>query len=117
MQKAERLLKLTAAAIKAACIDIQLVQERDGAHGLPAEVVFSEPEIETIEALNPAFEGKTARQQNPHPPRSLAWAAWLIARLGSWHCYGKPPGPITFRRGMERFKAMHQGRVLGLVPQ
>jgi len=73
--------------------------------------------IETIEALNPAFEGKTARQQNPHPPRSLAWAAWLIARLGSWHCYGKPPGPITFRRGMERFKAMHQGRVLGLVPQ
>jgi len=42
MQKAERLLKLTAAAIKAACIDIQLVQERDGAHGLPAEVVFSQ---------------------------------------------------------------------------
>jgi hypothetical protein len=113
VQTAERLLKLTAAAIKAACIDIQLVQERDGAHGVPAEVVFSEPEIETLGALNPTLERKTARQKNPHPPRSLAWAAWVIARLGGWHCYGKPPGPVTFRRGMERFMAMHQGRVLG----
>jgi hypothetical protein len=117
VQTAERLLKLTAAALKAACIDIQLVQERDGAHGLAAEVVFSEPEIETIEALNPTLEGKTARQQNPHRPGSLARAAWVIARLGSWHCYGKPPGPITFRRGMERFKAIHQGRMLEAMLQ
>jgi hypothetical protein len=113
---AERLIKLTAVAIKAACIDMQLVQERAGAHGLPAVTVFTQPEIETIAALNPTLEGKTRRQQNSHPSRSLAWAAWVVARLGSWHCYGKPPGPITFHRGMERFKAIHQGRLLGSSP-
>ena len=117
LHTAERLLKLAAAAIKAACIDMQLVQERDGAHGLPAGTVFTDDEIETLEALNPTLEGKTTRQQNPHPRRSLAWAGWVIARLGSWHCYGKPPGPITFHRGMERFNAIHQGYVLGSTVQ
>ncbi len=48
----------------------------------------------------------------PHPARSLAWATWVVARLGGWNCYYKPPGPITFRRGMERFYAIHHGRLL-----
>jgi hypothetical protein len=114
---AERLMKLTAAAIKAACIDMRLVQERDGAHGLAASIAFSDDEIDTIEALSPTLEGKTARQTNPHPPRSLARASWVMARLGGWNCYYKPPGPITMRRGMERFHAMHEGRILGMSMQ
>jgi hypothetical protein len=109
---AERLVKLAAIATKAACIDMQLVQERDGKDRLPASHVFSRPEIETLAALRPTLEGRTERQQNPHPPRSLAWAAWCIARLGGWNCYYKPPGPITFRRGMEQFYAIHRGREL-----
>jgi hypothetical protein len=113
LASADRLVKLAAAAIKAACIDMQLVQERDGKHQLPASTVFSEPEIETLEALAPTLEGNTQRQQNPHPARSLARASWVIARLGGWNCYYKPPGPITFRRGMERFYAIHRGRMLG----
>jgi hypothetical protein len=92
---------------------MQLVQERDGKHGLAATVVFPQPEIETIEALNPTLERKTARQQNPHPANSLARACWVIARLGGWNCYGHPPGPITFHRGMERFNAIHRGRLPG----
>jgi hypothetical protein len=111
---AERLLKLAAAATKAACIDIQLVQERDGKHQLPAANVFTEAEIETLAALVPTLEGKTERQTNPHPPASLAWAGWVVARLGGWNCYYKPPGPITFRRGMEQFHAIHRGHQLGL---
>jgi DDE family transposase len=114
METAEGLMKLTAAALKAACIDMQLVQERDGKHGLPASTVFAPAEIITLEALNPTLEGKTDKQKNPHPTHSLAWAGWVIARLGYWHCYGKPPGPITFHRGMERFKAIHQGFSLQL---
>ena len=110
---ADRLLKLAAIATKAACIDIQLTQERDGQHELPATTVFTGPEIETIEALTPTLEGKTARQTNLHPSGSLARASWVIARLGGWNCYYKPPGPITFRRGMERFHAIHCGRLLG----
>lgn len=77
---ADRLMKLAAAATKAACIDMQLVQERDGKHGLAADTVFSEPEIATIEALNPTLEGTTDRQKNPHPARSLARACWVLAR-------------------------------------
>ena len=110
---AERLVKLAAVATKAACIDIQLTQERDGAQGLPASVVFTEPEIDTIEALTPTLEGRTERQKNRYKPGSLARAAWVIARLGGWNCYYKPPGPITFRRGMEQFQAIHRGRLLG----
>jgi len=114
MASAERLIKLTATALKAACIDLQLVQERDGQHGLPASTVFAPAEIVTLEALNPTLEGNTARQENLHPLLSLAWAAWVIARLGGWDCYGKPPGPITMHRGMQRFKAIHVGFHLGL---
>jgi hypothetical protein len=108
----ERLVKLAAAATKAACIDMQLVQERDGKDQLPASNIFTEPEIETLEALSPTLEGSTERQQNRHPVASLAWAAWIIARLGGWNCYYKPPGPITMRRGMEQFHAIHRGRKL-----
>jgi hypothetical protein len=113
LASADRLVKLAAAAIKAACIDIQLVQERDGKHQLPASTVFAETEIDTLEVLNPTLEGKTERQKNPHPARSLARASWVVARLGGWNCYYKPPGPITFRRGMEQFHAIHRGRLLG----
>jgi len=82
-------LKLTAAATKAACVDIQLVQERDGKHQLPATNLSTEAEIETLEALVPTLEGSIHRPKNPHPP-----------------------GPITFRRGMEQFHAIHRGHQL-----
>jgi Transposase DDE domain len=109
---AERLVKLAAIATKAACVDIQLTQERDGNDQMPASNVFTEPELETLATLGPTLEGRTERQQNHHPVRSLAWAGWMIARLGGWNCYYKPPGPITFRRGMEQFYAIHRGRQL-----
>ena len=117
MDSADRLAKLTAVAVKAACITLQLVQERDGTHGLPAGLVFSEAETDTIEALTPTLEGKTERQKNPHPSCGLARASWVIARLGGWNCYYKPPGPITMHRGLQRFHAIHEGRMLVLVPQ
>jgi hypothetical protein len=65
-------VKLTAAATKAACVDIQLTQGRDGSDQMPASNAFTEPEIDTLEALGPTLQGKTERQQNPHPMHSLA---------------------------------------------
>ncbi len=109
---AGRLNKLAAAAIKAACAILQLVQDRDGTHGQSADHLLDPSEINTIEALVPTLEGKTARQQNPHALRSLARVSWVIARLGGWNCYGKPPGPITMFEGMQRFHAIHYGRML-----
>jgi hypothetical protein len=111
LESAERLLKLTAIAARAACIIMQLVQARDGRSPQDASIVFTPVEIDTLHALVPKLEGKTDLQKNPHPPKSLAWAAWVIAKLGGWDGYpkSKPPGPITFRHGLQRFKAIAQG--------
>ena len=91
---AERLVKLAAVAVKAACVDMQLTQARDGTDQMPASNVFSDAEIDTLAALGPTLEGKTERQQNPHPPRSLAWAGWSIARLGGWNSTTSPLDPL-----------------------
>jgi hypothetical protein len=114
LESADRLLKLTAIAARAACTIMQLVQARDGTSGQGAQIAFSPDEIETLRALVPTLEGKTALQKNPHPPQSLAWAAWVIAKLGGWDGYpkSKPPGPITFRHGLEYFRAIAHGRAL-----
>jgi hypothetical protein len=112
LESADRLLKLTAIAARAACTIMQLVQARDGKSGQDARIAFTPEEIETLRALIPTLEGNTTLQKNPHPPQSLAWAAWAIAKLGGWDGYpkSKPPGPITFRHGLEYFKALAHGR-------
>jgi hypothetical protein len=111
LESAERLIKLTAIAAKAAVTIMQLVQARDGRSDQRAEIAFTPAEIETLEALIPELEGKTALQKNPHPPSSLAWAAWAIAKLGGWDGYpkSKPPGPITFRHGLQYFRSLAHG--------
>lgn len=111
LESAERLSKLTAIAARAACIIMQLVHARDGHSAQAAQIVFTPAEIETLRALLPELEGKTALQKNPHPPDSLAWAAWIIAKLGGWDGYpkSKPPGPITFRHGLQYFQSVAYG--------
>lgn len=104
IETADRLLKLTAIAAKAAVMTLQLVQARDGRSAEPASVVFNEDEIQVLAALAGKYQGKTKLQSNPHPPRSLAWAAWIIARLGGWDGYPRTkPGPITINRGLTYF--------------
>jgi hypothetical protein len=111
LENAERLIKLTAIAARAACTIMQLVQARDGRSAQSAEIAFSPEEIATLEALSPQVEGATALQKNPHPRKSMAWAAWIIAKLGGWDGYpkSKPPGPITFRHGLEHFRSIAYG--------
>jgi Transposase DDE domain len=107
---AERLLKLVAITAKAAVITIQLLQARDGGQqGISA--VFNRNEIATLTALNRQLEARTKRLKNPHPLDTLAWAAWIIGRLGGWDGYpsSKPPGPITFKTGLEHFHAIAVG--------
>jgi len=111
LQTAQRLEKLVAIAAKAAAIVIQLVQARDQRDHQPASLAFSASEIDALAALNRSLEGKTLLQKNPHPKASLAWAAWIIAKLGGWDGYksSRPPGPITFHDGLTQFRAIAAG--------
>lgn len=111
---AEGLIKLTAIATRAAVVTLQLQQARDGKGGEPASTAFPEHEIVVLEAANTRIEGKTALQKNPHRKHSLAWAAWIIARLGGWDGYpsSRPPGPITYRHGLEEFRIILVGWAL-----
>lgn len=107
---ADRLLKLVAIAAKAAVITIQLLQARDGGQQ-PAHIAFSASEVDALIALNQKLEARSKRLKNPHLPHHLAWAAWIIGRLGGWDGYqsSKPPGPITFKNGLEYFYAVAAG--------
>jgi Transposase DDE domain len=105
---ADRLFKLGALAIAAAVRTIQLVDARAGG-SRPAADVAGPDTLEAAAAIALTLEGKTPRQKNPHPPRSLAWLSWIVARLGGWNCYYKPPGPKTMRAGWDRLAAMVAG--------
>jgi hypothetical protein len=108
----EALEKLAVIALIAACQTMQLVLARASLHhDLPASHVFDDRELQVLDALQRRLQGRTAKQQNPHPHGTLAWAAWSIARLGGWTGYqsDKSTGPITMRDGLERFRAIVQG--------
>ncbi|HKM80113.1 MAG TPA: IS4 family transposase [Candidatus Acidoferrum sp.] len=108
VHEAERLFKLAVVGLAAACRTIQLVDARDGSPR-PATDVIDPALLPVAEAIGPTLEGKTERQKNRHPPHSLAWLAWIVARLGGWNCYYKPPGPKTMRAGWAQFETMAAG--------
>lgn len=111
---ADGLLKLTAVAALAACTTLQLVQTRNGQSAEHCNVAFTSSEIRTLEKLCPRLEGSTAAQKNPHQLGSLAWASWVIAKLGGWDGYrsSRPPGAITLRNGLQQFNAIAYGDTL-----
>jgi Transposase DDE domain len=116
VQDAHSLFNLAAIALTATARTIQLVDARDGS-SRPATDVADEELIAAAEVIGPTLEGGTARQKNPHKPRSLAWLSWIAARLGGWNCYYKPPGPKTMRAGWNRLAAMAAGYALAMAHQ
>jgi hypothetical protein len=108
MHEAGRLFKLAVVGLAAACRTIQLVDARDGSPR-PASDVIDPALLPAAEAIGATLEGKTERQKNRHPLHSLAWLAWIVARLGGWNCYYKPPGPKTMRAGWAQFATMTAG--------
>ncbi len=49
-----------------------------------------------------------------HVIASLAFAAWVIARLGGWTGYYGKPGPQVMRRGLDDFRRIKFGATLSL---
>jgi hypothetical protein len=101
--------KLAAATLIAAVQVQQMLHERDGAAGRPLADVLDPEDQPALEAVCQTLEGKTQRQTNPHPPGSLAYAAWVCARLGGWTGYYGKPGPVVILQGFLQFKAMLHG--------
>ena len=110
---AERMFNLAAVGLAAAIRTIQLVDARDGSQR-PATDVIDQAFAVPLERLSKKLEGKTQRQKNPHPPDSLAFLAWIVARLGGWNCYYKPPGPKTMREGWNQLAARLEGYSLAI---
>jgi DDE family transposase len=113
---ADALMKLAIVTARTACRVMRLVRARDGQVPEAARDLFEPGQIELLAALQLKYEGRTAQQKNPHPPGTLAWAAWIIARLGGWKSSSKsesPPGALTMRRGLAEFDRIWHGYTLG----
>jgi Transposase DDE domain len=108
------MIKFVAAITVAAVTVMQLVKARDGTTDQELADAFEAGDQPIIEALSSRLEGKTERQKNPHPKGSLAFAAWVIARLGGWTGYYGKPGPMVMRRGLDDFQRIKYGATLGL---
>lgn len=116
LETGERLEKMVILASAAAVRTLQLTLAREGQTQRPASDAFTSDEIELLHHVQPTLEGKTEQQKNPHPLNTLAWAAWIIARLGGWKGYAseRPPGPITMLHGLQAFSGIQQGWQLAL---
>ena len=90
------------------------VKARDGTTGQAVADAFEPAHHPILEAVSARLEGKTALQKNPHPKGSLAFAAWVIGRLGGWTGYYGKPGPKVMRRGLDDFQRIKFGSMLRL---
>lgn len=102
-------INFTGFALLASALILQLVKARDGHSGQRLSHSFEADDRTVLMALSRKLEGKTEKQKNPHPPDDLAFAAWVMARLGGWNCYYGKPGPETMRYGLERYRAIKLG--------
>jgi hypothetical protein len=114
LEHGQGLKKLVVMALTAALRILQLVLEREGRNGKSGILVFGTDELACLKTVGESCQGKTSSQQNPFTDGSLAWAAWIIARLGGWKGYSKagPAGPITMKRGLDQFNYLFQGWLL-----
>lgn len=95
-------------ALKVLC----LRQGREQTGENTATILFDESEMELLKALLPRLQGRTRSQANVNPASSLAWAVWIIARLGGWtprNMKLRPPGVITLIRGLKKFNQQVEG--------
>lgn len=78
--------------------------------------IFIDQEIVCLEKIKNRLENETPNKKNPYSKTKATWASWIIARLGGWKGGVKcrRPGPIVFKRGLEKFMAIYQGYKLAL---
>ncbi len=110
------LKKLCVMAMQVVLQVMQLTLSRTGDNTKRAELIFTAHEIEFLYLLLKKLEGKTEKLQSPFIPESMAWASWIIARLGGWKGYRSqsPPGHITMKKGLDIFFLKYDGWKMAL---
>lgn len=106
LESGEKLQKMVVVCLAAALRIMSLKLSYDKKdEDTNARIIFSERQIALLQILLGMVEGKTLKQKNPFKSMSVAWAAWIIARLGAWDGYQAQgsPGYITLKRGMQVF--------------
>ena len=86
---------------------IMSMKEHQDNEQADASMLFDSVEIEVLEASLEECEGKTQKQKNPHRHQSLAWAIWIIARLGMWkgvYQSGPKIGVKTLKCGFDKLQ-------------
>lgn len=108
------MMTLTAVAAVAAVTVMQLIKARDNPKGQTINVVFNTLDRKIMAIINADYEGPNPRprQKNPYPSESLAYATWVIGRLGGWTGYYDKPGPKTLTAGLRKFDTIKQGAVM-----
>lgn len=109
-------MNLAALAAIAAVTVTQMVRARDNPAGQALSDAFDPDDKPLLVALCKNYEGDkpTVRQKNPHPPDTLAFATWVIARLGAWTGYYSKPGSATLARGLQKYHAIKYGRQINV---
>jgi hypothetical protein len=114
IEDSKKLQILSILCVATAIKVMSLVESRDGKNNQPATHLFTKDELAVFLLICKKLEGKTEKQKNPHVKNSMAWAAWIIARLGGWNGYRSesPPGPIIMLRGLQKFELQYEGWLL-----
>jgi len=107
LSQSEGLLKLLVIILWVSMRHLQLIKQRENQTD-KADLYFNKNEIEILKKLELKLDGKTKRQQNPYVRDSLAWAIYILAKLGGW--LGQPagykPGIKTLKRGEDKLKTL-----------
>jgi Transposase DDE domain len=113
MVEARSFTKLAVVALIAAVRSMQLVLARDGSSRQKITDAVDLTDMPALRSLNTSLEGRTEMLKNPFDSSSLAWFAWVVARLGGWSGYTstgyKPPGPKTMHHGLLRLDQILAG--------
>jgi hypothetical protein len=93
-------------------VDIETSQITRPANLLKLAVVAL-ADVPALQAINATLQGPTEKLKNPFDCTSLAWLAWIAARMGGWAGYTsrgyRPAGPKTMARGLRSLDPMVAG--------
>jgi hypothetical protein len=114
LETGEGLKKLGILGFSTALRILQLNLARDGIVNDKVQKYFNPMEVVVLQVLDEELKGTTIKQQNPHRKCTLAWASWIIAKLGGYSGYRSqsPPGPMTYTWGLDKFEQIKIGYYL-----